>query len=133
RSPARTCPGPGAAEAPDVPLVAARVVAGGAGRSDPDRSLPDPGGHVRMTARAVRFGRGDPGKAHTEVTSMERTRYDVVPQDDGWAVETGGKSTPAFPTKELAVSAATRRAKDDAPAEVIVHAEDGSVEEQLSV
>ena len=64
---------------------------------------------------------------------MEKTRYDVVPSDGGWAVETGGKSTPAFPSKELAVSAATARAQQDAPAEVFVHAEDGSVEEELTV
>jgi hypothetical protein len=68
-----------------------------------------------------------------EVTSMERTRYDVVPSDGGWAVETGGKSTPPFPTKELAISAATRRAGQDSPAEVIVHAEDGTVEEEKTV
>jgi uncharacterized protein DUF2188 len=64
---------------------------------------------------------------------MERTRYDVVPSDEGWAVETGGKSTPPFPSKELAISAATARAKQDSPADVIVHAEDGSVEEETSV
>jgi hypothetical protein len=64
---------------------------------------------------------------------MERTRYDVVPQDDGWAVETEGKSTPPFPSKELAISAATARAKQDSPADVIVHAEDGTVEEQMTV
>ena len=64
---------------------------------------------------------------------MEKTRYEVVPQDGGWAVETGGKSTPAFPSKELAISAATTRAKQDAPADVIVHAEDGTVEEELTV
>jgi Uncharacterized protein conserved in bacteria (DUF2188) len=64
---------------------------------------------------------------------MEKTRYDVVPNDEGWAVETGGKSTPAFPSKELAISAATARAQQDSPAEVIVHAEDGSVEEEMTV
>jgi hypothetical protein len=64
---------------------------------------------------------------------MEKTRYDVVPKDDGWAVETGGKSTPPLPSKELAISAATRRAQEDAPADVIVHAEDGSVEEERTV
>ena len=64
---------------------------------------------------------------------MEKTRYEVVPVDDGWAVESGGKSTPPLPSKELAVSAAMRRATEDAPAEVIVHAEDGSVEEELAV
>ena len=73
------------------------------------------------------------GKAIEEVTSMERTRYDVVPQDDGWAVETEGKATPPFPSKELAISAATARAKQDSPADVIVHAADGSVEEERTV
>lgn len=64
---------------------------------------------------------------------MPTTTYDVIPKDDGWALEVDGKSTPAFPSKELAISAATKRAKDDAPAEVIVHAEDGTVEETLTV
>jgi hypothetical protein len=64
---------------------------------------------------------------------MEMTRYDVVPTDGGWAVEMGGKATPPLPSKELAISAATRRAQEDAPAEVVVHAEDGSVEEKLTV
>jgi hypothetical protein len=73
------------------------------------------------------------GKAETEVTSMKRTRDDVVRKDDGWAVETGGKSTPSFPSKEFAVSAATNRAKENAPADVIVHAEDGRVEEEKSI
>jgi Uncharacterized protein conserved in bacteria (DUF2188) len=73
------------------------------------------------------------GKAETEVTSMEKTRYDVVPENGGWAVETGGKSTPPFPLKELAISAATRRAEQDSPAEVIVHAEDGTIEETKAV
>jgi Uncharacterized protein conserved in bacteria (DUF2188) len=83
--------------------------------------------------RPKRFGARDTGKAQREVTSMEKTRYEVVPMDGGWAVETGGKSTPAFPSKELAISAATARAKEDSPADVIVHAEDGSVEEELTV
>jgi hypothetical protein len=64
---------------------------------------------------------------------MEKTRYDVVPKDGEWAVETEGKQTPPFPSKELAVSAAKVRAQQDAPAEVVVHAEDGSVEEELAV
>ncbi|MGI8616582.1 MAG: DUF2188 domain-containing protein [Actinomycetota bacterium] len=64
---------------------------------------------------------------------MEKTRYDVIPKDGGWVVETGGKSTPPLPSKELAISAATRRAQEDAPADVIVHADDGSVEEERTV
>jgi Uncharacterized protein conserved in bacteria (DUF2188) len=73
------------------------------------------------------------GKANPEVTSMERTRFEVIPKDDGWAVETEGKSTPAFPSKEFAISAAKTRAMENAPADVIVHAEDGSVEDELTV
>lgn len=61
---------------------------------------------------------------------MERTRYDVVPKDDGWVVESGGRSTPPLPTKELAVNAATSRAQEDEPAEVVVHAEDGTIQEE---
>jgi hypothetical protein len=64
---------------------------------------------------------------------MATTTYEVIPKDGGWALEVEGKSTPPFPSKEFAISAATKRAKEDAPAEVIVHAEDGSVEETLTV
>jgi hypothetical protein len=73
------------------------------------------------------------GTAEKEVKWMDRTRYEVVPEDGGWAVESGGKSTPPFPSKELAISAATRRAEEDSPADVIVHAEDGTVEEERTV
>jgi hypothetical protein len=82
---------------------------------------------------AWRFGAHDAGNANEEVTSMEKTRYEVVPMDGGWAVETGGRSTPPFPSKDLAISAATVRAQQDSPAEVVVHAEDGSVEEEKTV
>jgi Uncharacterized protein conserved in bacteria (DUF2188) len=62
---------------------------------------------------------------------MQKTRYDVVPKGDSWVVEAEGKSTPPLPTKEMAVEAATRRAReDDAPAQVVVHAEDGTVQEE---
>jgi hypothetical protein len=64
---------------------------------------------------------------------MHRTRYEVVPADGGWAVESDGKSTPPFPSKELAISAATRRAQESSPAEVIVHADDGTIEQQTTL
>jgi type IV secretory pathway ATPase VirB11/archaellum biosynthesis ATPase len=94
-----------------------------------------------MIAQSVGRRQGEPPvsvlstgvRPHEEVTSMEKTRYEVVPQDDGWAVKTGGKSTPPFPSKELAISAATARAKQDSPAEVVVHAQDGTVEEEKTV
>jgi hypothetical protein len=64
---------------------------------------------------------------------MEMTRYDVVQKDSGWAVETEGKATPPFPSKAFAISAATRRAEEDPPARVVVHAEDGTVEDEKTV
>jgi hypothetical protein len=64
---------------------------------------------------------------------MPTTTYEVIPKGGGWALEIEGKSTPPFPSKELAIAAATKRAEEDSPAEVIVHAEDGSVEETRSI
>lgn len=61
---------------------------------------------------------------------MQRTRYDVVPRGDDWVVETDGKATPPLPSKEMALDAAIRRAKDDAPAQVVVHREDGTIEDE---
>jgi hypothetical protein len=61
---------------------------------------------------------------------MQKTRYDVVPKGDEWVVETDGKATPPLPSKELAVEAATRRAKEDAPAQVVVHGQDGTIQEE---
>ena len=61
---------------------------------------------------------------------MDRTRYDVVPKGDEWVVESGGKSTPPLPTKEMAVDAATNRAREDEPSQVVVHKEDGTVQEE---
>jgi hypothetical protein len=63
---------------------------------------------------------------------MARTRYEVVPDGDQWIVREGKKSTPPLDTKELAVAAATRRAQEDAPSELVVQREDGSVEEELT-
>ncbi len=61
---------------------------------------------------------------------MTRTRYEVVPEGDQWVVREGKKSTPPLDTKELAVSAAMRRAQDDEPSEVVVQLADGSVEQE---
>jgi hypothetical protein len=61
---------------------------------------------------------------------MERTRYDVVPRGEEWVVETDGKATPPLPSQEMAVQAATRRAIEDAPAQVVVHREDGTIQEE---
>jgi hypothetical protein len=61
---------------------------------------------------------------------MAGTRYDVVPHGQEWVVESGGKATPALPSKELAVQVATRRAKEDGRAEVVVHGPDGTIQEE---
>jgi uncharacterized protein DUF2188 len=59
---------------------------------------------------------------------MGRNRYEVVPDQDRWVVREGKRTTPPLDTKELAVDAAVRRAKEAAPAEVVVLGEDGSIE-----
>ena len=59
---------------------------------------------------------------------MGRSRYEVAPDGDRWVVREGKRATPPLDTKELAVEAAVRRAKEDAPAEVIVLDESGSIE-----
>jgi hypothetical protein len=59
---------------------------------------------------------------------MSRTRYEVVPEGDQWIVREGKKSTPPLDSKELALAAATRRAQDAAPSEVVVLKEDGTPE-----
>jgi hypothetical protein len=59
---------------------------------------------------------------------MTRTRYEVVPDGDQWVVREGKRSTPPLDTKELALAAATRRAQEAAPSEVVVMREDGTPE-----
>jgi hypothetical protein len=60
---------------------------------------------------------------------MARTRFEVVPEGDQWIVREGKKATPPLDTMDLAVSAATRRAQESAPSEVVIVHEDGTVEE----
>jgi hypothetical protein len=59
---------------------------------------------------------------------MGRRRYEVAPDGDRWVVREGKRATPALDTKELAVDAAVRRAKEDATAEVVVLDEEGAIE-----
>jgi hypothetical protein len=59
---------------------------------------------------------------------MARTRYEVVPDGDQWVIREGKRSTPPLDTKELAVAAATRRAQEAPPSEVVVLKEDGTPE-----
>lgn len=60
---------------------------------------------------------------------MARTRFEVVPEGDHWIVREGKKATPPLDTMDLAVSAATRRAQESAPSEVVIVHEDGTLEE----
>ena len=60
---------------------------------------------------------------------MARTRFEVVPEGDQWIVREGKKATPPLDTRDLAVSAATRRAQESAPSEVVIVHEDGTLEQ----
>jgi Uncharacterized protein conserved in bacteria (DUF2188) len=60
---------------------------------------------------------------------MARTRFEVVPEGDQWIVREGKKATPPLDTIDLAVSAATRRAQESAPSEVVIVHEDGTLEQ----
>ena len=64
---------------------------------------------------------------------MGRSRYEVAPDGDRWVVREGKRATPPLDTKELAVEAAVRRAKEDAPAEVVVLDESGAVETERTI
>jgi hypothetical protein len=59
---------------------------------------------------------------------MGRSRYEVVVEGGQWVVREGKRTTPPLDSKELAVDAAIRRAQEDAPADVVVHSEDGAIE-----
>jgi hypothetical protein len=75
----------------------------------------------------------DPHRVMTdweEGLSMGKNRYEVVLEKDQWVVREGKRATPPLDSKELAVDAAIRRAKEDAPADVVVHAEDGAIESE---
>ena len=60
---------------------------------------------------------------------MARTRFEVVPEGDRWIVRVGKKSTPPLDTIDLAVSAATRRAQESPPSEVVIVHGDGTLEQ----
>jgi hypothetical protein len=64
---------------------------------------------------------------------MGRNRYEVAPEGDRWVVREGKRATPPLDTKELAVDAAVRRAKEDAPAEVVVLDASGAIETERTI
>lgn len=80
--------------------------------------------------------RGAPGAkakaAHP--AAGERTVYHVAPQDDGWKVELEGASraTSLHDVKDEALTAARELARGKAPAAVVVHRKDGTIQTRYS-
>ena len=64
------------------------------------------------------------------MTSIKRTRFVVAPADHGWIVEREGMGRDStHPTKEGAVQRGTQLARERAPSELVIHRQDGSVQE----
>ena len=59
---------------------------------------------------------------------------EVVPREDGWAVQVAGASraTSVHATKEEAVERARALAADRAPSRLVVHKKDGTVQDEIS-
>lgn len=63
----------------------------------------------------------------------ERTVYHVVPnQDEGWKVELEGASqaSSTHQNKDEAVERARELAQDREPSQIIIHREDGTIQEE---
>lgn len=62
------------------------------------------------------------------------TVYHVVPHDEGWAVKLEGVSTPEgeYATKGEAVKEARNRAKAQEPSRLVVHRQDGTIQDSFS-
>ena len=69
-----------------------------------------------------------------EGVAVETTVLHVTPHDDGWAVIADGADEPldTFEIKKDAVSAGREAAKAHAPSELIVHKQDGAVQDTMS-
>lgn len=65
---------------------------------------------------------------------VETTVLHVTPHGDGWAVMVDGEDEPldTFDIKKDAVSAGREAAKEHAPSELIVHKQDGAVQDTMS-
>lgn len=64
----------------------------------------------------------------------DRPVYVVVPREEGWAVEKEGaeRATSLHDTKKEALEAARGLARDKAPSTLLVHKQDGTVQETLT-
>lgn len=68
------------------------------------------------------------------LTETERVAYNVVPHDDGWAVQKEGvdRAASVHGTKTEAVEAGRSLAKEHAPARLVVHKQDGTIQDTFS-
>lgn len=66
--------------------------------------------------------------------ATERTVYHVATQDEGWKVELEGatRASSRHDTKDEALTAARELARSKAPATVVVHRKDGTIQTQFS-
>ena len=61
----------------------------------------------------------------------KRTVYDVVPDGDNWKVaERGGRSYGSHLRKDQAVKAARNLADESKPSQIVIHDEEGCIEEE---
>ncbi|MDX1547365.1 MAG: DUF4342 domain-containing protein [Rhodothermales bacterium] len=64
----------------------------------------------------------------------EKTVYRVVPREDGWAVEKAGadRAVRVEATKKEALDEARGFARNNRPSEVVVHREDGTIQDRFT-
>lgn len=89
--------------------------------TQPQRMMPGAGPFASLAAPYI-------FPAH--MSAIKRTRFEVAPADRGWAVEREGMGLDStHTTKEAAVQRGVQLARDRAPSELIIHRQDGSVQE----
>jgi Uncharacterized protein conserved in bacteria (DUF2188) len=84
-------------------------------------------GRERTGAVAVNEAEGPAGRGG-EAT------FEVIPREDGWAVQAAGASRAAsvHATKDEAVERGRALAADRAPSRLVVHKKDGTVQDEVS-
>ncbi|HLT62699.1 MAG TPA: DUF2188 domain-containing protein [Microlunatus sp.] len=64
--------------------------------------------------------------------ASDRTELHVVPRSGHWHVERGEERIATSDTKEKAVQLAREAAKREQPSQVVVHGEDGEVQDEFT-
>lgn len=61
-----------------------------------------------------------------------RKKYHVSPHDEGWQVksEGGTRASEVFDTKDKAVDEAQNLAKKQEPSQILIHGQDGKIQEE---